>query len=449
LLDYKNMVVLKFDRGSILIEGQVRTPYGRWDPRVECFRSMALNYLDIKNYLNNSHIPFRDLVPKQVPISKLTSKVELRPYQKSALDSWLKADKRGIVVLPTAAGKTFIALKAIELLNVPTLVVVPTLDLVDQWRSLLRSQFNVDVGAYGGGEEDLEALTVATYDSAYLRAEQLGNKFMFLIFDEVHHLPAPSYSQIAEMYIAPYRMGLTATLEREDGGQKILPRLLGDVVYELEVDSLAGEHLSPYTHEKILVDLTPEEKTVYEKEYGVFRNYLRQKRLSLRGPKDFRRFIMRTGNDPQARKALLARNRALKIVFNSDAKIEKLREYLDVFRKEKILIFTRYNQLVYKISRQFLIPAITYRTPKGERKEILRKFRNGEYIAVVTSQVLDEGVDVPDASLGFILSGSGSSREYIQRLGRILRKSKGKNAKLIEIVAKNTVETSLSQRRHQ
>jgi len=443
------MVILKFDRGSILIEGQARTPYGKWDPRVECFRSMALNYLDIKNYLNNSRIHFRDLVPEPVPISKLTSKAELRPYQKSALDAWLKAHKRGIVVLPTAAGKTFIALKAIEMLNVSTLVVVPTLDLVDQWRQLLKSQFNVDVGAYGGGEEDLEALTVATYDSAYLRAEQLGNKFMFLIFDEVHHLPAPSYSQIAEMYIAPYRMGLTATLEREDSGHKILPRLLGDVVYELEVDSLAGEHLSPYTHEKILVDLTPEEKTVYAKEYNIFRNYLRQKKWSLRGPKDFRRFIMRTGNDPQARKALLARNRALKIVFNSDAKIEKLREYLDVYRKEKILIFTRYNQLVYKISREFLIPAITYRTPKEERKEILGKFKNGEYIAIVTSQVLDEGVDVPDASLGFILSGSGSSREYIQRLGRILRKSKGKHAKLIEIVAKNTVETNLSQRRHQ
>ena len=116
--------------------------------------------------------------------------------------------------------------------------------------------------------------------------------------------------------------------------------------------------------------------------------------------------------------------------------------------KEKILIFTRYNQLVYKISSQFIIPAITYRTPKEERKEILKKFKNGEYNAIVTSQVLDEGVDVPDASLGFILSGSGSSREYIQRLGRILRKSNKKHAKLIEIVANKTLETNLSQRRH-
>jgi superfamily II DNA or RNA helicase len=442
------MTILKYDRGSILIQGQVRTPYGQWDPRVECFRSMALNYPDITNYLKNSHIDYRDLVPNPIPIPKLNSKAKLRPYQKAALQAWLKANKRGIIVLPTAAGKTYIALKAIEALNVATLVVVPTLDLVDQWRQLLNTQFNINIGAYGGGEENLEALTVATYDSAYLRAEQLGNKFMFLIFDEVHHLPAPSYSQIAEMYIAPYRMGLTATLEREDEGHKILPHLLGDTIYKLDVDSLAGEHLSPYTHEKILVDLTPQEKLVYNQEYSIFRNYLRRKNIQLRSPKDFRRFIMRTGNDPQARKALLARNRALKIVFNSEAKINKLREILTLNREEKILIFTRYNQLVYKISRQFLIPAITYRTPKQERKEILRKFKNGEYNAVVTSQVLDEGVDVPDASIGFILSGSGSSREYIQRLGRILRKSKGKHAKLIEIVAKQTVETNLSRRRH-
>ena len=95
---------------------------------------------------------------------------------------------------------------------------VPTLDLLDQWRQHLRTQFRVEIGVYGGGEDKLMPITVSTYDSAYIRAEQLGDKFMFIIFDEVHHLPAPSYSQIAEMYIAPHRMGLTATYEREDDG---------------------------------------------------------------------------------------------------------------------------------------------------------------------------------------------------------------------------------------
>jgi superfamily II DNA or RNA helicase len=312
----------------------------------------------------------------------------------------------------------------------------------------LSAEFEVDVGAYGGGENKLEPLTISTYDSAYIRAEELGNRFLFIIFDEVHHLPAPSYSQIAEMYIAPHRMGLTATFERNDGGHLDLPRLVGGCVYKLEVNDLAGSHLSPYTNEKVFVDLTPEEQRLYKREYSVFTNFLKKKKMRLRNQKDFQRFIMRTGSDPEARKALLARNKALRIVMNSDAKISALIEFLRLYREEKVLIFTRYNQLVYRISRRLFIPAITHKTPREERKEILEKYKKGEYRAIVTSQVLDEGIDVPDASIGLILSGTGSSREYIQRLGRILRKRKGKQAKLIEIIARKTVETRISQRRH-
>jgi superfamily II DNA or RNA helicase len=409
---------------------------------------MAIDYPEILAYLDRSQILYKDEVVDAPPISRLSCEIELRPYQRAALEAWLDAGKKGVIVLPTGAGKTFIALKAVEKLNVATLIVVPTLDLLDQWRQHLSTYFGLEVGIYGGGEDRLEPLTVSTYDSAYLRAEQLGDKFLFMIFDEVHHLPAPSFSQIAEMYIAPFRMGLTATYERDDGGHLDLPRLVGGRVYELEVDALAGRHLSSYTHEKVLVDLTDEEREIYEREYNVFTSYLRKKGLVLRSPQDFQRFIMRTGNDPEAREALLSRNKALKIALNSEAKIEVLSEFLKTYREEKALIFTRFNQLVYRISRRFLIPAVTHQSPREERKEILEKFKSGEYGVIVTSQVLDEGVDVPDASIGFILSGTGSSREYIQRLGRILRKRKGKHAKLIEIVARDTLETRMSQRRH-
>jgi superfamily II DNA or RNA helicase len=442
------LILLKYDRGSLLIHGEVGTPYGQWDPRVGAFRVMAIYYQEVLAYLDRSRMVYLDEAANPPPISALSCQVKLRPYQKAALDAWFDAGGRGVIVLPTAAGKTFVALKAVEKMNVATLVVVPTLDLLDQWRQILSNQFGIAVGAYGGGYDILKPLTVSTYDSAYIRAEQLGDKFMFIIFDEVHHLPAPSYSQIAEMYIAPYRMGLTATYEREDGGHHELPRLVGGRVYQLEVDALAGKHLSPYTHEKILVDLTSDEQKFYRREYAVFTNYLRRKRVVLRSPEDFRRFIMRTGVDPEAREALLARNKALKTALNSEAKINALGEFLNIYGDEKILIFTRYNQLVYNISRRFLIPAITYQTPREERREILEQFKSGKYRVIVTSQVLDEGVDVPDASVAFILGGTGSSREYIQRLGRILRKRAGKQAKLIEIVAKETVETRISQRRH-
>ncbi len=157
---------------------------------------------------------------------------------------------------------------------------------------------------------------------------------------------------------------------------------------------------------------------------------------------------MRTGRDREARIALLARNNAIKIALNSEAKIKTLGDLLQKYANKKIIIFTLHNQLVYTISRKFFIPSITFQTPKEERIEILDRFRAGQYKILVTSQVLDEGIDVPDASVGIIISGTGSTREYIQRLGRLLRKIEGKKAKLLEIIAQDTVEMRISKRRH-
>jgi len=441
------MIRLWFDKGTILLRGEVGTPYGKWDPRVECYRIKAMYYWDALAYLKESKLAFQDDVPNLPPVEQLDSTVELRSYQKEALDRWRHANMRGILILPTAAGKTYVALKAISLLKTQTFIVVPTLDLIDQWRKRVADNLNTEAGAVGGGENTVKMITVSTYDSAYLQAETLGNKFMLIVFDEVHHLASPSYMQIAEMYIAPYRMGLTATYERSDERHSLLPRLIGDPVYTVDIEELAGEHLSPYTYEKILVELTPEEQRAYDNDMTTFRFYLREKGITLRSPEDFQKFIMATGRDHRAREALLARNRALKIALNSDAKLSLLARQLEANRNEKTLIFTLHNDLVYTISRRFLVPAITYQTPKEERKEILENFRKGEYRTIVTSQVLDEGVDVPDASAGYILSGTGSTREYIQRLGRLLRKVEGKRAKLVEIVSKETVEVGISRRR--
>ena len=441
------MIRLWFDRGTILLHGEVGTPYGKWDPRIECYRIKSMDYWDALAYLRESKLAFQDDVPNLPPVEQLNSTVQLRPYQKEALDKWHQAYMRGILILPTAAGKTYLALKAISLMKTQTLIVVPTLDLIDQWRKRVAEYLKVEAGVVGGGENTVRMITVSTYDSAYLQAETLGNKFMLIVFDEVHHLASPGYMQIAEMYIAPYRMGLTATYERSDERHSLLPRLVGDPVYTVGVEELAGEHLSPYKYEKIFVELTEEEQRAYDKETAIFRLYLRERGITLKSPSDFQKFIMATGRDHHAREALLARNRALKIALNSDAKLSLLAQQLEANRNEKTLIFTLHNELVYVISRKFLIPAITYQTPKEERREILENFRRGEYKTIVTSQVLDEGVDVPDASIGYILSGTGSTREYIQRLGRLLRKVEGKKAKLVEIVSKETVEVGISRRR--
>jgi len=440
---------LWFDKGTILLKGEVGTPYGKWDPRIGCYRLKASHYSDAIEYLKESRINYDDDVPNLPPLEKLRSNIELRAYQLKALENWQRANNRGILVLPTAAGKTFIALKAIDLLKKQTLIIVPTLDLIDQWRKRVRECLGVEAGAVGGGENIVRMVTVSTYDSAYIQAAQLGNNFMFLVFDEVHHLASPGYMQIAEMYIAPYRMGLTATYERSDQRHELLPLLVGDQVYSIDSEELTGKHLAPYTYEKVAVELSPDEQRTYDAEMSVFKNYLARRRVVLKSPADFQRFIMTTGRDPQAREALLARNKALKIAVNSESKLSLLSEKLEAFKNDKILIFTLYNDLVYAVSRRFLIPAVTYQTQRDERREILANFGSGKYKVVVTSQVLDEGVDVPDASVGLVLGGTGSTREYVQRLGRLLRKREGKTARLVEIISKETVEVGISRRRRQ
>lgn len=439
---------LTFNRGTITVHGDVRIPNSIWDERSKTFKAMALYYKDIIDYLNNSGIDFTDNVLDLLPCPELQSKIILRDYQKQTLDAWTLNDKRGVLVLPTGSGKTVIGIKAISLLNTPTIVIAPTLDLLDQWRTKLKEEFTIEVGTLGGGKHEIKALTVSTYDSAYIHAEKLGNKFNLIIFDEVHHLPAESFKQIAEMFASPFRMGLTATYEREDGLHTELNRLIGGKVFEKKVKDLAGEHLSPFKIQKIAVKLIAEEQKEYDHNQGIFADYLRRNNITIRTPMDFQKIIIRSGRDPNARKALLARNKARDIALNSVSKIEKFSEILKKHKESRLFIFTEHNKLVHRISKEFLIPAITYRTAVRERREILDRFRSGIYRAVITSKVLDEGIDVPEADVGVILSGTGSGRAFVQRLGRILRKKEGKEAVLYEIVSAETSEINTAKRRN-
>jgi superfamily II DNA or RNA helicase len=438
---------LIFDRGTILVQGNIRVPNSTWDERTKSFRAMAIYYKDITDFLRVSSFDFKDYVLSLLPCPMLDCRIKLRDYQKQALDAWLANDKRGIIVLPTGSGKTLIAIKAISELNIPAIVIVPTLDLAEQWRSKLTKEIGVEVGMLGGGEREIKAITVSTYDSAYIHAEKIGNKFGLMIFDEVHHLPAEGYRNIAEMFASPFRMGLTATFEREDGLHTELNRLVGGKVFEKRVVDLVGEHLAPFKLKKITVELTGAEKEEYAANQKVFSDYLFKSNLSMRSPDDFQKLVMRSGRDPEARKALLARNRARDIAFNSVSKMGMLSGILKKHEEGRIFIFTEHNKLVHRISKDFLIPAITYRTKIKERNEILDQFRSGIYRAVVTSKVLDEGIDVPDADVGIILSGTGSGRAFVQRLGRILRKKEGKEAVLYEIVSAETSEVSTARKR--
>lgn len=440
------VIKLSYEAGTIAVKSNFKLPHTVWDNRSQCFRCLPMLYKDIIDYLKLSGLDYDDNVLALMPMQNLACNLTLRNYQKDAMNKWLQT-KRGTLVLPTGAGKTVIGIKAISVLNVPTLIVAPTLELVQQWKKELENNFGIEIGTYSGEGHVLKPITVSTYDTAYLWAEELGNRFLFLLFDEVHHLPSPGYANIAELFIAPYRLGLTATYEREDGHHKDLERLIGGMVYEIGMDKLRGKHLAEYETRKIVTDLTEDEREEYEKYHSAFTDFLRREHIILKSPGDFRLLVMRSGREASARAALLARNKARQIALNSRSKLNALSKILDNHFGERMIIFTEHNSLVYAISKEFLIPAITHTTQREERAAILNNFREGKYKAIVTSKVLEEGIDVPEASVGVILSGSGSKREYKQRLGRILRKKEGKLAVLYEIVSKKTTEVGISRRR--
>ncbi|MFQ5970400.1 MAG: DEAD/DEAH box helicase family protein [Nitrososphaerales archaeon] len=442
--------ILHYDNGTIVIRGIGHIPFATFDPRTNALRAQALHYKDIIEYMRSSGIECEDHVLDLIPSPYLEAKgVVLRDYQQKALNSWINAGMKGCIVLPTGAGKTIVGIKTIERINSSSLIVVPTLDLMDQWVSVLAEHFNTQIGKLGGGEDAIEAITVSTYDSAYIRASSLGNKFSLVIFDEVHHLPAPGYRSIAEQFASPFRLGLTATIEREDDLHKELPKLVGGVVFQVAPSDLAEKkHLAGYTIERRRVEMLPKEMLEYKKNYGRFLFSIRRLGFRMNYPNAFQRLIMMSARSKLARDAILARNKAMNIALNSKAKFEELTEILTENKSVKTIIFTQHNSLVHDISNQFLIPFITHKSKKDERQDVLKGFKEGRYAAIVTSKVLDEGVDVPDAELGIIVSGTGSSREFVQRLGRLLRpKQNDKTARLIEIVSMETKEIGTSSKR--
>jgi superfamily II DNA or RNA helicase len=445
-------VALRYENGTIRIEGDSGPDFGGLpgvepDPRSKTGRAPAFRYAAVREALAERGVDLDDRV-LDLPALDLASAYELREYQVEALAAWEEADRRGTLELPTGSGKTVIGLGAIERLGTPTLVVVPTIDLLVQWREELEAEFEVTVGQLGGGTQAIEHLTVATYDSAMIRAEDLGDRFGLAIFDEIHHLGGERYRETARLLAAPARLGLTATFERPDGAHEPIEDLVGSVVYRLDPDDLAGEHLAPYDVKRIRVDLTPEERREYEDCQETFTTYLARSNIDMRSGSDYRKLVMRSGNDPAAREALLAKQRAREIVFNADAKVDALADLLDRHRGDRVIVFTAHNDLVYRISERFLIPAITHRTGTEERRRFLEHFREGSYSRIVTSNVLDEGVDVPDANVAVVLSGSGSEREFVQRLGRVLRpKEGGGRALMYEVVSRDTAEENVAQRR--
>lgn len=445
-------MLLQFEAGTLVLDGadasaEVPSVF-QWDERVRRWRAPAISYRQALTELVRRNIAHEDQARKYLEFQFRTDlKVEPRPYQQEAIAAWQRGGRRGVIILPTGAGKSFVAQMAIEMIGRSTLVIVPTLDLMNQWYDLLLSCFLAEIGLIGGGYFEVGAITVTTYASAFRFMERMGNQFGFIIFDECHHLPGSVFRYAAELAIAPFRLGLTATPERADGGEELLVPLIGPIVYRREAQHLAGEYLADYRLEKITVALSPAECDAYQRERAVFRQFIADEGISFSTMQGWQQFVFASARSQAGRRAMLAYRESKRIALGTEAKLDVLARLLRRHRRDRTLIFTAENDMVYRISEQFLIPAITHETPVKERKQWLDAFNQGDILALATAKVLNEGINIPEASVAIVLSGSGSAREHIQRLGRILRKTPDKEAVLYEIVTAGTTEERISERR--
>lgn len=420
------------------------------DPRTGVYRAPARHYRDVVLRLREIGAPYVDEARRFEPLDvALAQPIEPFPHQREALEAWKAAGGRGLVELPTGAGKTLLAVLAIAHVRRPTLVVVPTLDLMVQWQGVLAKHFGVTVGLLGGGVNDRQPLTVTTYDSATMQTEFHGNRFGFLICDECHHLPAPSYRFIAEGSLAPYRLGLTATLERTDGGERVAEELMGPLVHRSDITELQGRYLAPYEIRHLEVPLRPDEQKQYDTARALYLAFVRKNGINFSAPEGWARFLAQSQRSDEGRAAYRAYREQRRIALTSGAKLDVLWRILLEHREDRVIVFTDDNETVYTLARRLLLPALTHHTPVPERKALLAAFASGELPVLLTSRVLNEGVDVPEARVGVVLSGSGSVREHVQRLGRILRQRPGKRAVLYEVCSAQTAESSISERRRQ
>jgi superfamily II DNA or RNA helicase len=453
--DAKPSMRLLFDAGTLIVEGLAEgdepgLPGIKYDFRTKVFRAEAIWYRSLVEYIREQGIAYTDqaraydLAPWKLQVTK-----EAFPHQVEGLQAWWRAGGRGVVVLPTGTGKTHLANLAIEKAGRPTLVITPTIDLMNQWYDELTMSFATEVGLMGGGYYDIQPLTVTTYDSAHLHMDRLGNKFGLIVFDECHHLPGPTYGFSATSAIAPYRLGLTATPERADNAHTHLDQLIGPEVFRREITQLRGQFLADYRVITLYVALSEQERNQYERARELYRGFVQQAGINMSKPDGWSRFLYLAFRSAEGREAFHAYREQRTLALAAPAKLNVLARLLERHSDDRVIIFTHDNATVYTIARLFLVPVITHQTKTRERRDVLVRFNSGAYPIVATSKVLNEGVNVPEASVAIILSGSGSVREHVQRLGRILRKSGDKEATLYEVITRGTVEEFTSSRRRQ
>jgi superfamily II DNA or RNA helicase len=351
-----------------------------------------------------------------------------------------------VIALPTGSGKTLVALASIQRLGLATLVLVPTRVLLDQWATALAHVWAGEVGRLGDGEHVVAPITVATYASAAGWAPRVGDRFGLVIVDEAHHVGAWCPAEVLEMLAARARLGLTATPPDAAAARGPLERHVGGTVYGLRIEDLAGDALASFELITLPIELTYDEREAYRahrsrfaRAYGPFRR--------LAPDATWREFVRTAKQSKVGREALAAWRSSRALVAYPTGKQAALRELLARHHGERTIVFTGDNATAYAIARELLVMPITHEIGRAERASALARFRSGELPVLVSAQVLDEGLDIPDADIAIIVGGTASARRHVQRIGRVLRPRDGKRARVYELAVEDSLEVGYVARR--
>lgn len=345
---------------------------------------------------------------------------ELRPYQHEAVEAFADGGS-GVVVLPCGAGKTLVGAAAMAATGTTTLILVTNTVSARQWRDELLARTSLtpeEIGEYSGQVKEVKPVTIATYQ--ILTARRQGQyahlalldalDWGLIVYDEVHLLPAPVFKLTADLQ-ARRRLGLTATLVREDGREGDVFSLIGPKRFDAPWKQIEAQgFISPAECHEVRVDLPASDRLEY---------------------------------------AASADDERYRLAATAPAKIDVVRRLVARHAGEQILVIGQYLDQIDALAQALDVPQITGATPVDEREELFQAFREGSIPVLVVSKVANFSIDLPEASVAIQVSGSfGSRQEEAQRLGRLLRpKTSGHTATFYTLIARDTVDQDFAQNR--
>lgn len=392
----------------------------------------------VKQKLIDIGYPVRDLAGyregdkidiKKKSITESNKEFKIRPYQKEAADFFYcdgtDVGGHGVIVLPCGSGKTIVGIEVMSLIKQNTLILCPNVSAVHQWIKELIDKTSLtkdDIGEYTGERKEVKAITIATYQILVYRRKKnskaskdfphfdifKSNRWGLIIYDEVHLLPAPIFRVTAEIQ-SMRRLGLTATLVREDGNERYVFSLIGPKRYDVPWKDL-------------------------ERQGYIAKAYCYEIRVPFE-------------NDRRLEYISSKARTKMRIASENPVKTEVAKYLLSKHRGEQILIIGQYISQLKDISKELDAPLITGKTSNAKRDILYEKFRTGDINILVVSKVANFAIDLPDASVAIQISGTfGSRQEEAQRLGRILR-PKDKASYFYSVITKDTIEQDYAMNR--